>query len=120
MSIRRSTGTSLKFYLPEKRRHGSVLAYEWLLQRAVRLGLHGGSAFRAVAGFGRHRQMHEQHFFELAGDTPIEVIFIVDDDEERRLLDAVEAEGLQAFFVRQPVEYGVINGDAQGDSTNHR
>lgn len=114
MTIRRSTGTSLNFYLPEKRRHGSVLAYEWLLQRAFRLGLHGGSAFRSVAAFGRHHQMHEQHFFELAGDTPMMVTFIVDDDEERRLLEALEADGLQAFFVRAPVEYGIINGDAGG------
>ena len=31
-----------------------------------------GSAFRAIAGFGRHGVLHEQHFYELAGDLAIE------------------------------------------------
>lgn len=114
MSIGLSTGTSLKFYLPENQRHGSVLAYEWLLQRALHLGLHGGSAFRAVAGFGRHHEMHEQHFFELAGEAPMMVTFIVDDEEERRLFDALQAEGLQVFVVREQVEYGVIKRAGEG------
>jgi len=28
-------------------------------------GISGGSAFRAVAGFGRHGKLHEETFFEL-------------------------------------------------------
>jgi len=103
-------GTCLQFYVAENRRHRGVLVYEWLLREAVKLGLHGGSAFRAIAGFGRHHRMHEQHFFELAGDVPVEVVFFVDADEEARLLTLIEAEGLSLFFVRQPASYGVING----------
>ena len=44
-------GCFLKFYVAEKRRHHHHLAYEWLLEEAKRFGLHGGSAFRALAGF---------------------------------------------------------------------
>ncbi|MFT3790053.1 MAG: DUF190 domain-containing protein [Rudaea sp.] len=45
-----------------------MLLYEWLLERARKLGIHGGSAFRAIAGYGRHGRLHEQQFFELAGE----------------------------------------------------
>lgn len=103
-------GVCLKFYVAENRRHRGVLVYEWLLREAVKLGLPGGSSFRAIAGFGRHHRMHEQHFFELAGDVPVEVVFFVDADEETRLLGLIESEGLSLFVVRQTVSYGVING----------
>ena len=105
-----SDGICLQFYVAENRRHRGVLVYEWLLREAVKLGLSGGSAFRAIAGFGRHHRMHEQHFFELAGDVPIEVVFFVNAAEEASLLSLIEAEGLSLFFVRQPATYGVING----------
>ncbi|MBS1221689.1 MAG: hypothetical protein H6R23_1309 [Proteobacteria bacterium] len=52
-------GTYLKFYVHEHRRHHGILLYEWLLERARKLGIHGGSAFRAIAGFGRHGVLHE-------------------------------------------------------------
>ena len=50
-------GCFLKFYVAENRRHHHLLAYEWLLEEAKKFGLHGGSAFRAVAGFGRHGRL---------------------------------------------------------------
>ena len=57
-------------------RHGRP-AWEWLLVQANGMGLRGGSAFRAMAGFGRHHQLQENHFFELAGTLTIEVEFVV-------------------------------------------
>jgi len=44
----------LKFFVIENQRHAGQLVYQWLLREASTLGLPGGSAFRAVAGFGRH------------------------------------------------------------------
>jgi len=112
MSDRRSTGISLTFYVPESRRLHGRLAYEWLLEQALKAGLHGGSAFHALAGFGRAHRLHEAAFFELAGDTPVAVNFVVNADEETRLWALLEAEGVSLFYVREPVEYGVLNGSA--------
>jgi PII-like signaling protein len=110
-------GFYLKFYVPQKEhRHGRVL-YEWLLEEAKKLGLHGGSAFRAAAGFGRHGRLHEDTFFELASDLPVEVGFVVDDLEAAKLLAFVEAEGLRIFFVKYPVEYGVTGKPTAGEAT---
>lgn len=103
-------GSCLRFYVHENRRLHGRLLYEWLLEEAKKLGIHGGSAFRATAGFGRHGVLHEDHFFELAGDLPVEVVFFVSDTEADRLLELVRAEGVSLFYVRMPVEFGVING----------
>jgi PII-like signaling protein len=101
-------GTYLKFYMHENRRHAHVLLYEWLLERAKTLGIHGGSAFRAIAGFGRHGILHEEHFFELAGDLTVEVVFAVADEEADRLLDLIRRENIPLFYIRMPVEYGMV------------
>jgi uncharacterized protein len=101
-------GTYLKFYMLEKRRHGHILLYEWLLEHAKALGIHGGSAFRAIAGFGRHGILHEEHFFELAGDLTVEVVFAVADEEADRLLDLIRRENIPLFYIRMPIEYGMV------------
>lgn len=107
------SGVYLKFYVHENRRHRHKLIYEWLLEQARTLGIGGGSAFRAIAGFGGHGIMHEEHFFELQGDLPIEVVFSVTDQQAEQLMRLLEKENLQLFFIKMPVEYGVT-GSASG------
>lgn len=105
-------GTCLKFYMHENLKHHHMLAYEWLLEAAKKMGIHGGSAFRALAGFGRHGILHEEHFFELAGDLPVVVEFMVSDEEAERLLALARTEKLPLFYVRVPVEFGILNGES--------
>lgn len=104
-------GTLLRFYVHENRRHRHRLLYEWLLEQAKQMGIHGGSAFRAIAGYGRHGVLHEEHFFELAGDLTVEIDFAVGDDQAQQLLDLVAAEHISIFYVRMPIEYGTIEGN---------
>ena len=89
------------------------LFWEWLLEQANQLGIRGGSAFRAMAGFGRRHQLHEDHFFELAGTLTVEVEFIVSDAEAQQLLDLVKAEKARVFYAQIPAEFGVLNPDAR-------
>ncbi len=96
----------LKFYVTEKQRHGGELLYEWLLQEARKLGIRGGSAFRAIAGFGRHGHLHEETFFELGGEMPIQVEFVLDAAHADKLLDTLRPRKLDLFYVRFPVESG--------------
>ncbi|MCZ7564840.1 MAG: DUF190 domain-containing protein [Burkholderiales bacterium] len=105
-------GTFLRFYVHEHRRHSGVLLYEWLLEQARALGIPGGSAFRAIAGYGRHGVLHEQRFFELAADLPVEVEFIVDDAQAATLLERLRREGVDVVYARIPAEFGAV-GDKQ-------
>ena len=104
-------GTLLRFYVHENRRHRHLLLYEWLLEQAKQMGIHGGSAFRAIAGFGRHGVLHEERFFELAGDLTVEIDFAVSDDEAQRLIERLRAERISIFYVRTPMEYGTVDGN---------
>ena len=101
-------GTSLRFYVHENRKHHHKLVYEWLLEEAKKIGIQGGSVFKAIASFGRHGVLHEDHFFELAGDLPVEVAFFVSDDEAEQLMALIRAEKLSLFYVRTLAEYGVV------------
>ncbi len=101
-------GVYLKFYVQESRRHHGILAYEWLLEEARKIGVHGGSAFRAIAGYGRHGKLHEEHFFELAGDVSVEVGFALTDDEAGRLLAHLAGEKLRMFYIKLPLEMGEV------------
>jgi len=105
-------GSFCRFYVHENDRHHGRLLWEWLLEQANRLGIRGGSAFKAMAGFGRHHVVHENHFFELAGTLTVEVEFIVTDDEARQLLELLRNEKVRAFYALIPARFGVINPDA--------
>ena len=104
-------GSFLRFYVHEKDRLHGRLLWEWLLEQASKIGVRGGSAFRAMAGFGRHHVLHEQTFFELAGTMTVEVEFIVTDEEAERVLELVKKEKIRLFYARVPARFGVINPD---------
>lgn len=101
-------GSFLRFYVHENDRVHGRPAWEWLLDQANRLGIRGGSAFKAMAGFGRHHVLRESTFFELAGSLTVEVEFIVTDDETQRLLDLVRREQQRMFYARIPAQFGVL------------
>jgi PII-like signaling protein len=100
-------GYSLRFYMHENQKHRGILLYEWVLEKAKATHVHGGSVFKAIAGFGRHGVMHEQHFFELAGDMTVLVEFIVDDADAAKLLEIVHEDGAPLFWAKFPAEFGI-------------
>ena len=105
-------GWSLRFYMHENQKHRGMLLHEWLLEQARKNGVRGGSVFRAIAGFGRHGVLSEQHFFELAGQATIMVDFAVGDAEAETLLALARDEGAALFYVRVAAEFGVVNQPA--------
>lgn len=108
------TTSLLRFYVHEGQRCQGKPFWEWLLEEANGMGVRGGSAFKAMAGFGRHHRLHEAHFFELAGSLAVEVEFIVDDEDATRLLALIEAQKLRVFYAKLPVQIGVLNPEADG------
>lgn len=96
----------LQLFVTESQRHHGKLVYEWLLDMAREMGVSGGSAFRALAGFGRHGR-HDAGFFELAGEVPVVVEFFVEEGMADRLLKVVSDAGLNLVFARLPAQTGV-------------
>jgi PII-like signaling protein len=104
-------GSFFRFYVQEDHRHRHRPVWEWLLEEANKLGIRGGSAFRAMAGFGRHHLLHEARFFELQGQLAVEVEFIVTDEEAAKLLQLLQREKLALFYAHIPARFGVVNAD---------
>jgi len=100
-------GICLKIFVSESQRHHGKLLFEWLLEQAKSMGIGGATAIRAIAGFGRHGRLHEEAFFELAGDLPVEVEFLVSEEQAERLLALLKDENLRLFYARMPAEYGI-------------
>ena len=96
----------LQVFVSEASRHHGKLTYEWLLDAAQGLGIAGGSAFRSVAGFGRHGR-HDAGFFELAGDLPVVVEFFVESAMGEQMLKVIADAGLKLVYARLPAELGV-------------
>ncbi len=100
---------ALRFYVHQPRKHDKVLLFEWLLERAKEMGIHGGSAFLATAGYGSHGVIHEQRFFELPEVLPVMVEFIVSAEEADNLLALVRAEKIHCFCTRTLTEVILIS-----------
>jgi PII-like signaling protein len=101
-------GRLLIFYSRQRARHDGMLVHEWLLELARRQGIAGGSAFRAIAGYGRHGVLHEEQFFDLADDLPVKVEFLLDEARADTLLSAVRAAGVDVVYASMPAGFEVL------------
>ncbi len=55
--------------------------------------------------------MHEEHFFELASDVPMELVFILSLQESEQFLHLLRKETLDLIYVKTPIEYGALNNE---------
>ena len=101
-------GVSLRFYFCDEQNKPGPLLYEWLLQHARSIGIPGASAFRAVAGFGRHGQKRESHFGELPGSQPVLVEFLLTEEDAENLLESLANEPVAISYARAVVELGLV------------
>jgi PII-like signaling protein len=113
-------GMFLRFYFQEAQKCRSGVAWEWLLKQANRMKIRGGSAFRAMAGFGHHHMLHEMAFLEVVSPLAVEVEFVVTEEEAALLIDLVEKEGLRVFYAKIPAQFGVINPDKADTGLSER
>lgn len=102
-------GVSVTFYTYEAKKHHHQLLYEWLLEFAKKQNIQGGSVFRALAGYGRHGTLHEEHFFELAANVPIKIEFIMNEKDLTPFLDLLKKEKINLFYTTSPIDYYCLN-----------
>ena len=99
---------SLRIYMTEKQRHNGQLLYEWLLDEARKMGIEGGSVFRSIAGYGWHGQLHDETFFELAGELPIQVEFVLQAQLADEYIAMLQPLDLKLFYARYSVGIGYL------------
>jgi uncharacterized protein len=103
-------GYQITFFTQQDHRHKGKPVADWLVHLAQELDLPGATLIAAGEGFGHHGRIHSARFFELA-NQPQEVMMAASAEETDRLFERLKAEGVQLFYVKTPVEYGVL-GDA--------
>ncbi|MDE2605331.1 MAG: DUF190 domain-containing protein [Burkholderiales bacterium] len=100
-------GYQLAFFTAQGRHHGGKPVVDWLLQVARGLGIQGATVLAGAEGIGRGGKVHSAHFFELA-DQPLTVLMAVSPDQCTALLAQLEREKANLFYVKTPVEFGVV------------
>lgn len=100
-------GYQITFFTQQNHRHCHKPVAEWLLQTACDMGIRGATVIAASEGFGQHRRIHAAHFFELA-EQPQEIIMVATEEETGRLFDFLKQEGVHLFYVKMPVQFGVL------------
>ncbi|MBF0424642.1 MAG: DUF190 domain-containing protein [Magnetococcales bacterium] len=103
-------GCQITFFTVQDHRHKGRPVGEWLVHLAREMGLRGATLVGGGEGFGRHHRLHSAHFFELA-DQPIEIVMVISEEEDKRLLERLRTEGVRLFYVKTPVEFGVLGED---------
>lgn len=103
-------GYQITFFTQQDRRHGHTPMAEWLMRSARDLGIRGATVVSASEGYGHDLRIHSSHFFELA-DQPLEVVMAVTEEEAGKLFAHLRAEGAKLFYVKTPVEFGVLGDD---------
>jgi uncharacterized protein len=105
-------GFQLTFFTIEGRHHGRQSIGHWLMDMAKSLGIKGATLTVGVAGIGRHGRLHSAHFVELS-DQPIEVTVAVDEAQCESLMALLEREQANVFYVKTPVEFGIVGAPAE-------
>jgi len=101
------TGYQITFFTQQSRCHKGKPLADWLVHLAHDLGISGATVVPGSEGFGHHGRIHAARFFELA-DQPLEVQMAVTGEEAERLFERLKAEGVHLFYVKTPVEFGVL------------
>jgi PII-like signaling protein len=100
-------GYQITFFTHQDKRHQGKPLADWLVHVAQELGLPGATVFAGGEGYGHHGRIHSMRFFELA-DQPQEVLLAVTAAQADRLFARLKGEGVQLFYVKTPVEFGVL------------
>lgn len=107
-------GYQLSFLTVQGHHHKGRPLADWLVHLAMDMGMRGATLISGSEGFGKHRRIHSAHFFELT-DQPIEVVMAATEEESERLFARLRAEGVHVFYVKAPVEFGML-GDPESAS----
>lgn len=104
-------GFQVTFFTEEGRHHGHQPVHAWLAEVAKSIGITGATTTLGMQGIGRDGRLHSAHFFELT-DQPVEVTMALTPPQCAALFERLEAEQANVFYVKAPVEFGVLGKGA--------
>ncbi|EHD20472.1 MULTISPECIES: DUF190 domain-containing protein [Brenneria] len=100
-------GYQVTFFTQQDRTYGSLPLAQWLLDAAKKLGIRGGTLSGAIQGTGHDGLDHSINMFDLS-DQPVQVTLVISPEQTEQLFDYLNKEHIKVFFVKIPVEFGVL------------
>ena len=103
-------GFQVTFFTHQGRRHAHEPVYDWLMHVLTSQGIKGATLTMGAESYGRSGKLHSKDFIELA-DQPIEVTAAMTQAQADALFDLLEREQADLFFIKSPVEFGVLGSE---------
>ena len=104
-------GYEVIFIAPQNRRHHGKLVTDLVIDAAEKLGLHRVTKRSDLEGTGHSGHTHAAHFFELA-DQPIELMYVLGEEQAEALITAVDEADIPVFCLRRPAAYGLLGPES--------
>jgi PII-like signaling protein len=92
----------LRVYVAEPHLHDRRSKVDQLMRRAAAAGASGGTVLQACRGFGR-RHSHEMTIWHAPDETPLELVFVDDEERIERVLVLVDELLPDAFAITERV-----------------
>jgi PII-like signaling protein len=106
-------GFQVTFFTHQGRRRAHEAIYDWLMHILASQGIKGATLTMGANSYGRSGKRHSRDFIELA-DQPIEVTAAMTEAQSASLFELLEREQVDLFFIKSPVEYGVLGSKRPG------
>ncbi|MEO2068119.1 MAG: DUF190 domain-containing protein [Desulfurobacteriaceae bacterium] len=108
----------LRIFISSEDKFKDKPLWEYILQLVKEEGLAGATVLKAVAGIGRHSELHTFNIFRLSQNLPV-VVEIIDEENKIRnfikTLDGIIEEGL---LVLEDVEVIVYKHRSENEDRN--
>jgi len=78
---------NLKIYLDNIDRFNSMPLWKYLLQNATKLNLKGATVYKAVAGIGKHKELHTFELVSLSNTMPLIIEIIEKEENIKKFLE---------------------------------
>ena len=105
-------GYLINFYTEMNQRHQGKPLHEWLLQLSKEMHFKGATVIHGFEGIDHKGKFHSANFFDLV-DEPLIIQFALSESETEQLFNYLSNEELSIFYIKTPVEYGMI-GNKKG------
>ncbi len=83
-------------------------ALEFIIQRALELGISGASTFRAIDGFGSHHHLHPQTLLSMTDDEGAAIVVTDTSTKVDLLVESLNRAGVRASTLRVPATRQVL------------
>jgi len=104
MKTRMQSKKVLRIYIDNTDKYEGELLWKYLLESAKKSNLDGATVYKAVAGVGRHSEIHTFDIFNLSNQMPIVIEIIEDEAKIESYLSSIENSLKEAFVTIHSVD----------------